>query len=432
MRFALLGDHADGLDMARALVDSGRHELRVYSGPAVGLEYLRRRDIQCRLVHDLEEVLADPAIDAVIVAGSPAVRATQLRRALQSERHVLCVHPADESPDLGYEAAMLQGDTGHLLFPLLPETLHPALQRLVEIAQLGTGEASHNPFRLLELERWSTEAVLLDADVEGYEPGLPGWDVLRHLGGEIAELSAFSVPEEVTPDEPLLVTGRFVRGGLFQTLFVPGQTEDRWRLALLTARGRIELNFPRGWPGAAELRWRDEDDEVRIESWEPWDPWPALVESFEMALDLQTALSHRHPSVDYRERRSQTDAIQRLVASGAITPDAGMAASSTDVMPTTAFGPTWQDAIRGLELDDAARRSIERRRSSVMEYQEATEEAGFKGTMTLVGCALLWSSLLLLIMSVWIPWLGWAILPVFAVFLGMQLFRWIVPARDEK
>ena len=53
--------------------------------------------------------------------------------------------------------------------------------------------------------------------------------------------------------------------------------------------------------------------------------------------------------------------------------------------------------MRCLELDDAARRSVARRRASALEYQEATEEAGFKGTMTLLGCGLLWVSLLLLI-----------------------------------
>src|SRR5688500_17339769 len=102
MRFALLGDHPDGLDMARALVDSGRHELAVYSGPALGAERLRRWGIEPAQVGDLEEVLADPLVECLIVAGSPALRAGRLRRALHSERHVLCVHPPDSKPDLAY------------------------------------------------------------------------------------------------------------------------------------------------------------------------------------------------------------------------------------------------------------------------------------------------------------------------------------------
>src|SRR5438552_1837075 len=108
MRFALLGDHPDGLDMAAALAACGGRELLVYSGPAVGLEYLGRWGLTPRPVADLEEVLSDPAIEGVIVAGSPALRPTQLRRALQTDHHVLCVHPGGDSPDLAYEAAMLQ------------------------------------------------------------------------------------------------------------------------------------------------------------------------------------------------------------------------------------------------------------------------------------------------------------------------------------
>src|ERR1051326_3890439 len=103
MRFALFGDHSDGLDLAHALVATGRHQLTSYTGPAEGLERLRRWGLAAPSVSDLEEVLADPAVEAVIVAGSPTDRPAQLRRALQSERHVLCVHPADQTPDTAYE-----------------------------------------------------------------------------------------------------------------------------------------------------------------------------------------------------------------------------------------------------------------------------------------------------------------------------------------
>ena len=79
MRFALLGDHPDGLAMARALVESGRHELALYAGPGAGVEYLRRWDLAPPRVADLEEALAEPGLGAVIVAGSPANRAALLQ-----------------------------------------------------------------------------------------------------------------------------------------------------------------------------------------------------------------------------------------------------------------------------------------------------------------------------------------------------------------
>src|SRR5437868_15287252 len=97
MRFALLGEHPDGLDIMRALVDSGRHELAVYAGPPVGSDHLARWGLNPPRIGDLEEVLADPAIDAVVVATPLHNRPAVLRRALQSERHVLCVPPAGPS-----------------------------------------------------------------------------------------------------------------------------------------------------------------------------------------------------------------------------------------------------------------------------------------------------------------------------------------------
>src|SRR5262249_5597941 len=127
MRFAILGSHADGLEMACALVGSGRHQLLACTTPLP--DAYRSRLGPPKPVADLEEVLADPASDAVVVPGSPVNRPTQLRRALQSERPVLCIHPADSSPDTGYEAAMIQQDTGRVLLPLLPDALHPGIMR---------------------------------------------------------------------------------------------------------------------------------------------------------------------------------------------------------------------------------------------------------------------------------------------------------------
>ena len=94
--------------------------------------------------------------------------------------------------------------------------------------------------------------------------------------------------------------------------------------------------------------------------------------------------------------------------------------------------PTWQDEIRALELDAAARRSVEYRRAVALEYQEASEEVGFKGTMTLAGCGILWAIFFLLILSVWLPRLGWLIVPLLGFFLLLQMFRWVIPARKQE
>jgi hypothetical protein len=87
----------------------------------------------------------------------------------------------------------------------------------------------------------------------------------------------------------------------------------------------------------------------------------------------------------------------------------------------------WQEEVRALELDEAVRRSVEKRRSNLLDYQQATEEVGFKGTMTLAGCGLLWGVLVLLIVSRWVPALGWLILPLLLVFIVLQGLRYAIP-----
>ncbi len=389
MRFALLGDHPDGVDMACALAESGRHRLVAYTA-TLGENVLRRLGGDVRRVIDVEEVLADPAIEAVIVAGQPSVRPAQLRRALQSERHVLCVHPADQTPEIAYEAAMIRNDTGCVLLPLLPEATHPAFRRLAEFVRRKDGINSPiGDFRLLEMERGAADEVLDGIWIAGHKPSFPGWDILRTIGGEIQEVSAFAEHEELREGEPVLIAGRFQQGGLFHSILLPREHRPSWRLTAIGSAGRAELLFPLGWNGPAILDWRDANGETHEEYWERWDPWPALIETFE-----------------------------QMVASIAL--------------PEGQRRFSWQDAIRALELDDAARRGVERRRSSVLEYPEATEEVGFKGTMTLIGCALLWGVLLLLILSVWWPKLGFLIVPLIVVFLGLQLLRYIVPQQREK
>jgi predicted dehydrogenase len=368
MRFALLGNHPDGVEMALALVASGRYQLAAYTAPIVQ-SLVQAGGEAARKCQDLEEVLADPQVELVIVAGVAANRPAQLRRALQAERHVLAVHPCDRTPEVAYEAGMIQKDTGYVLLPLLSEALHPGVARLKDLigqAEDSVGsETLLGSLRLVEVSRPPPSATHFRDTVVEEKPTFPGWDVCRALGGEIAEVSAFANREEARASEPLLVSGRFERGGLLQLILTPID-EDGCRLVVHGTRGRAELYFPQGWRGPAFLNYDDKSG-PREETWGAWDPRVALIERFDGAL---------------KRRESRT----------------GTAPPELSQRGATAQPPdlSWEDEIRCLELDDATRRSVEKRRSSVLEYQEASEEVGFKGTMTLVGCALMWGLLALL------------------------------------
>jgi predicted dehydrogenase len=394
MRFALVGDDFDGIEIARAFAATGRHELGLVHSVrpnllneilSIGVPGVSR---PVKHVADVEEILADPEIEIVIVASAPTARAEHLRRALQSERHVICVHPVESSPEAAYEATMIQRDTDKVLFPILTEFLHPAIEKMADI--IRAQEPRIGELQIITCER-RAPTFMLGVSRNGQPlPILPGWDVLRELGGDIAEVVGFAEHEDVGPSDSIFVSGRFERGRAFQLSFVPKHPIPSLMWTLIGTEGRCELRVERGWRGAATLAVRSGDQLNTVGTWDYWEAGPVLVRAFEAAV---------------------------------------AAVNDDDDHAANAIRPTWQDAIRCLELEDAARRSIAKRRGSSMEYQETTEEVGFKGTMTLVGCGLLWGIILLVVLSRWYPWLGWGIIPLLAMFLVMQTLRWVLPRK---
>jgi predicted dehydrogenase len=399
MRFAVLGTHPDGLEMAIALAATGRHELAAYTAPSLDSACISRCGSRARLIGDLEEVLADPAIEAVIVAGTPANRPAQLRRSLQSERHVLCVYPPDRTPDAAYEAAMIQADTGRVLFPIMPDAMHPALGRLAEFAHGSEGLVGE--LKMLQVEHATAGEFLLEPEEIYVKWALLGWDRLRAIGGEIAVVSALAPQEDLEPGQTLVVSGVFASGCLFEVTFLAESPQPIWRANAVGTRSRVDLFFPQGWRGPSFLTWWDEQGELHEEHFAAWDPWPALVAAFE------EVTSGRKLTAPPDERIARGPSVRSTQYSVPSTPRL-----------------SWQDVIRAQELDTAARRSVARRRADKLEYPDATEEAGFKGTMTLIGCGIIWIILLLLGLSFWKPWFGWFIVPMLAIFILLQGLRW--------
>ncbi len=384
MNFALIGAHPDGLAMARALAESG-HRFFAFAGPRAAWESLGPPGNRPRAFDELESLLAQPEIEWVIVADELEHRPAVLRRALQSERHVLCVHPADVSLDAVYESVLIQKDTRKVLLPMLADRLMPGLLRLRQLFH----EGAFGRLQVIECER-----RLLDSLGESSwdrSPLASVWEPLRALGGEIQEVSALAstpgaVGEELPalrPGDPVNLTGRFERGGLFRVLVLPKGGGRTSRLLLRGEAGQAELTFPDDLSGPSVLRIQI-GESSQLEEWPEWKPWPALVG----------------------------------VVNGCLASPVGWKAAPL----------SWQDEIRCLELFDAARRSARLGRVVPMHYAEITEESTFKGVMTAAGCGLLWLVLLLMIVGNWAPWLWYAIIPLLIVFLFLQALRWVVPA----
>jgi hypothetical protein len=289
---------------------------------------------------------------------------------------------------------MIQADTHRVLLPILLGALHPGIQRLQALAQT----VRTSPDWLIQWDRSCPSSEPHDSSKEKpLVAYFSGWEILQTLAGPIAEISAFAEHAEQMMNEPLLIAGRFEKGGVFQATLMTAALEPRWQLRMAASALQAVLDFPTGFAGPATLTWKDQTESCRKEEWPAQNLFQELVKVFE-------------------------DAVQRYEEAAGTNPAGNEGLGSQDVPPLV----TWQEAIRCAELDDAARRSVERRRASTLEYPEATEEATFKGTMTLVGCGMLWLMVVLLVLSRWYPALLVVIVLMLTFFLALQLLRLIV------
>jgi len=101
--------------------------------------------------------------------------------------------------------------------------------------------------------------------------------------------------------------------------------------------------------------------------------------------------------------------------------------------------PSWPDACRDIELTESIARSLLKGRTIELHNEEHSEHGTFKGTMTSLGCGLLWLSLLVFVVALVLAWATGAeifryaphfILAVLALFLAIQSLK-LVFRSDE-
>ncbi len=92
---------------------------------------------QARTTADFEELLADPELDAVVIA-TPVVTHYELaKQALSAGKHVFVEKPQAQSSAEAEELAALAEEQGLVLMPGYLLLYHPALQRLKEVIDGG-------------------------------------------------------------------------------------------------------------------------------------------------------------------------------------------------------------------------------------------------------------------------------------------------------
>ncbi|MFI5456062.1 MAG: Gfo/Idh/MocA family protein [Isosphaerales bacterium] len=335
---------------------------------------------------DLDDALARPGIDTIIVGGPIEQRGEVLRRAAAEGLAVICLHPPGPDSEAYYQVALSRAETGAVIVPDLPLRLHPGVAALRQAA--STGELG--VFRGVRVESPSVgEGTDLARVVF---PRLI--DVVRALLGEVEALTATGDPPGDQPDVELIVQLRAALGRRAELRIWSGPDEPS-RLSLLGAGGSLTLEFDPRFQQPARLIRRTSSAAEHRQELAPWDSHEAIVSVLAAS----------------RARRAGPD------------------------LPS----PNLHDATRAMELAEATTRSLRRGRTVDMYYEPITEEAGFKSVMTSTGCVILLIALCTLPLALagpalglnWTIFIAYLIPPILVIFVLLQILRFAVRSPGE-
>jgi myo-inositol 2-dehydrogenase/D-chiro-inositol 1-dehydrogenase len=341
------------------------------------------------LARDLDEGLASPGLNLVLVGGPLDLRGEALRRAAAEGLAIICLHPPGEDSEAYYQVALSKSETGAVVVPDLPLRLHPgvsALVRAMTSGDLGT-------FRGIRHE-CSVGSSGTDLVRHAFARAV---DVVRSLVGEIEALTASGNPAGDHPDIELVVQLRAAQGRQAEVRVWSGPLEPS-RLTVSGSSGSLTLEYDPLFHDPARLvRRAGESTNEPIGGLEPWDPLAAIVQTLRNSWERRSTPAQADPS------------------------------------------PSLADGTRAMELSEAAARSLRRGRTIDLHYEAISEESSFKSIMTSTGCVILLSVLAILPLALagpalgfnWTIYIAYIIPPVLVIFAVMQILRFGIRSEDS-
>lgn len=382
MKIALLGTNASTLAMAEAVRAAG-FDLAAAAEADKLAEPLSRVFRDVRILPHWSELLEGGLADAIVVAGESPDRFEQLRAILQAEIALLVPYPLLDVLSC-YELEAIREDKAGVIAYYPSWRLHPACDELLpQASSLG------------KLEQIVCERFLADRSKENILRSFAhDVDLLRALAGQLTQVTAMAPGVSSTEQDPHYANLGVQLAGSAETVVrwsvSPLETAAGARLVLWGEKGKVSLQVPEGTAASWECHEELAGEEPRTQTFPDWNPYCAALD------ELQAVAGGKKGSME------------------------------------------WLDAIRAMELAEAVQRSLSRRRMIELRPDEHSEEAAFKGTMAMVGCGLLLLSVPLFALGVFasqfkiplLSYLNFLILGVLAIFLMLQFFRFLVPAKD--
>jgi predicted dehydrogenase len=410
MKLALLGTDDETLDLLHWAVARGGHELVAAYDVGSRAGEVRAAAPGVRVEENWESLLLGSAVDAVVVARGGAGlsaatgiadderRADQLRKLAQEGIPLLVACPACEAI-VGFEIEMIRRDVGGVIVPYVPGSDRAAITQLRALIE-ADGSSPVGRVEQVVLQRQaadrSRERVLthLARDVA----------LLRQLIGPISSVSASGPP----------TTGRDPLG--------PRPKE-------LPSLANLSVHFG----GERELAAR-------------WSIGPVV----EQPGAVLTLLGEQGRAVLQMPKR-QAWSIELPTGSGTFTapleddgPAPALAHLAAAIETPVRDADAWLSACRDQEAAEAVDRSLQRGRTIELYNEPHTEDASFKGIMSMGGCVLLLGVLVIVILAALVEglqlparnWPLWRLWPLYLLvsivaFLLLQLFKLAVRGEDE-
>jgi predicted dehydrogenase len=161
---AVVGCGYWGPNLARNLAERGEFHLHALCDrdPAQ-LRSLAQRHPQARAVADLDELLCDDAVEAVVFATPPQTHHPLVKRALQAGKHVLVEKPLATRLDHAHELADLAEDAGLVLMPGHTFIYSPAVNAVRDLVQSGVvGDIHFITSSRMNLGKYQSDGVVCD------------------------------------------------------------------------------------------------------------------------------------------------------------------------------------------------------------------------------------------------------------------------------
>jgi predicted dehydrogenase len=200
----------------------------------------------------LDDILADPAIDAVVFATPHSEHGAQVERAAAAKKHVFMEKPFTLDQRSAARALDAVARAGVVLGVAYPRRFHPAMRALkarIDDGRLGTIAhcyAEQNGPAGLFMAPQSWRADPAEAPAGGMTAmGVHNLDAIIHLFGTIDEVYATSLRRAVSYEAEDTTSVMFgLANGMSATLLSSLVTAVSYRLAVFGSKGCAELLTP--------------------------------------------------------------------------------------------------------------------------------------------------------------------------------------------